>query len=257
MTSLHLEKLLSGHVFTFMVLFSRVSAVLMLFPGIGESFVPARIRMMFALSLCLLLLEPMQGHFPTPPSSMPDFVRLIGYEVLIGLFFGTFLRFLMSGLESAGTIIGLQTGLSNATIMNPAMAAQSPLPSAFLSVAGLALIFITGLDHFLLRSILDTYNVFPVGGELMPGDMAQQVMRTTNDSFKLGIELAAPFLVIGLLGNLAVGLIQKLLPQVQLFMIMMPVQIWGGLILLAVTMTSILTLWLQYVDDSVVSFLSP
>jgi flagellar biosynthetic protein FliR len=196
----------------------------------------------------------MLPRLPAPPESISGLVHCIGYEVMIGLFFGTLLRMMMSVLETTGMVIGLQSGLSNATVMNPAMATQSPLPSAFLSVVGLTMIFVSGLDHMLFRSMVALYDVFPPNGEVMPGDMAQLIIQTMSKSFTVGVELAMPFFVIGLLMYIALGLIQKLLPQVQLFLVLLPVQIWGGLTLLSVTAAGIITLWLRYFDTTLGAF---
>ncbi len=254
MHSYHLDAFLSGHVFAFMMLLSRVGAVMMLFPGIGEHYVPPRTRMIFACLICFLLLEAMLPRLPSLPAAPAELARLIGYEILVGVFFGTLVRLAMGTLEATGMIIGIQTGLSNATMMNPALATQSPLSSAFLSTAGLVMIFITGMDHFLIRATIALYDAFPPGGAFMPGDMAQTVIHITNQSFAVGIELAAPFLIMGLLLYTALGILQRLLPSVQLFLIMMPVEIWGGLTMLSLTVASILTLWLRYFDQSVGSF---
>ncbi|MGB9154431.1 MAG: flagellar biosynthetic protein FliR [Alphaproteobacteria bacterium] len=254
MHSYNLDSFLSGHVFAFLLLLARIGAVMMLFPGIGETYVSPRIRMMFAFTICLLLLEPMMPRLPAMPASPAAMTQLIAYEVIIGLFFGTLVRMLISALEAAGMLIGMETGLSNATMMNPALATQSPLPAAFLSTAGLVLIFITGTDHFLIHSTVALYDLFPAGGAFMPGDMAQTVIHTANRSFIVGIELAAPFLIMSLLFYTALGLLQRLMPSIQLFMLSMPVQIWGGLVMFSLTFVGILTIWLQYFDQSVSTF---
>ena len=251
MTTFHLDKFLSGHVFAFVLVFSRVGSILMLFPGIGESYVSTRIRLMLAFMVSFLIMGPLLPRIPQPPESISALTLMVGYEVVIGLFFGTMLRLIMSTLESAGSVIALQTGLSNATVLNPTMAAQSPLVSAFLTTAGTVLIFVTGLDAVLLRSLAGIYDLFPIGGQMIPGDMAQTIIQMTNRSFVLGTELAMPFLIIGLLMYIALGVIQKLLPQVQLFLVVLPVQIWGGLALLSITMAGIMTYWLRYFDASV------
>ena len=254
MHSFNLDSFLSGHLFAFMLLFSRIGATMMLFPGIGESYVPPRARLMFAFAICLLLLEPMLPRLPTLPSAPAAMARLIFYETLIGLFFGTLLRITTSALESTGMLIGLQTGLSNATMMNPAMATQSPLPSALLSTLGMILIFVSGADHFLIRTIIALYDAFPAGGSPMPGDMAQTIIYVTNHSFVVGIELAAPFLIMGLLLYTTMGILQRLMPSIQIFMVMMPLQIWGGLIMFTLTLAGILTVWLEFFNQSVGSF---
>jgi flagellar biosynthetic protein FliR len=254
MHTYHLDAFLSGHVFVFLMLLSRIGAVMMMFPGISESYVPKRTRMIFACLLCFLLLEPMFPRFPPLPSSSAELLRLIAYEIVIGVFFGTLVRLLLSILEATGMIIGIQSGLSSATMMNPALATQSTLPSAFLSVVALVLIFITGMDHFLIRTTISLYDAFPPGGAYMPGDMAQTVMRVANQSFAIGIELAAPFLIMGLLLFSALGILQRLMPSVQLFLIMLPVEIWGGLTLFSLTIAGILTLWMNHFDRFIGTF---
>ena len=153
-------------------------------------------------------------------------------------------------------VISIQSGLSNATVLNPALASNSPLPSALLSVVGITMIFVTGLDHLLLRSLVALYDVFPPNGDIMPGDMTQVVIQSVNKSFMIGVELAMPFFVIGLLLYIALGILQKLMPQVQLFLVVLPVQIWGGLTLMAITTAGIITIWLRYFDASVGSFIN-
>jgi len=88
----------------------------------------------------------------------------------------------------------------------------------------------------------------------MFGDMAYTVINVANKSFVTGIELAAPFLIMGLLLFSALGILQRLLPSIQLFLIVLPVEIWGGLMLLSLTIAGILTLWLQYFDQSIGTF---
>jgi flagellar biosynthetic protein FliR len=254
MTTFHLDKFLSGHVFAFLMIFSRIGSAMILFPGIGEPYVSARIRLLLAFSLSFLLMEPLLGRIPMPPEAIPDLFKMLGYEILIGLFFGTMLRMLLSALESAGAVIALQTGLSNAQVLNPSLAIQSTLASAFLSITGVTLIFVTGLDQVMFRSLIAIYDVFPPGGTPMPGDMAQTVIQMTNRSFVLGIELAMPFLIMGLLMFMALGIMQKLMPQVQLFLVALPVQIWGGLGLFGITLAGIMTIWLQYFGSFFNSF---
>ncbi|MDD3029103.1 MAG: flagellar biosynthetic protein FliR [Alphaproteobacteria bacterium] len=254
MQTYNLDAFLSGHVFAFMMLLSRVGTVVMLFPGIGESYVPRRTRMIFACLICLVLLEPMLSRFPPLPPTSTGLFFCVAHEILIGAFFGMLMRLLMEILESAGMIIGMQSGLSNATMMNPAMATQSSLPSTFLSLAGLVLIFLTGIDHALIRMTVALYNIFPVNEPLALGDMTQTIIHMTNKSFQIGVEFAAPFIIIGLLLYSALGLLQRMLPSIQLFLILLPVEIWGGLMMFMLTVAGILTLWRDFVGQSLGSF---
>lgn len=251
MQTLNLDQVMTGHVFGFVLIFARLGSALMLLPGFGETYVGPRLRLMLAFAISFLLLGPLMPSMPAPPPAIPDLMKILGGEIVIGLFYGSITRVLMSALETAGSIVAIQTGLSNAVILNPALATQSPLPSAFMSIVGLTLVFTTGLDRFLLQSAISTYDIFPIGGPIMAGDMAQAFARSFSRSFMVGIEMGAPFMVIGLLMYVAMGIMQRLMPQVQLFLVMLPVQIWGGLFLMALTMGMMMAIWLHYFDQSI------
>ena len=249
----NLESQLAGHVFPFMMVFTRLSAGLMMFPGIGEMFVTPRVRMLFALSLSFLLYPALMPLIPSIPPHPGDLVRLLGIEIMIGVFFGSCMRLLMDIIETAGAVIGMESGLSNAMILNPTLAAQSALPSAFLGTAAIALIFVTGFEQLLFRALLDTYKLFPVGLALPIGDMAHSFIELMAHCFVVAIQLSSPFIITGLLIYVVVGIMQKLMPQVQLFLIVIPAQIWGGLFVLSACTGLILGQWLRVYDESVVS----
>lgn len=257
MLTLDIDQQLSGHVFPFLLVLTRLGVAFMLFPGIGEAFVPTKIRMMLALAVSFVMFPALTPQLPPLPSGVPDLVLLIAREALIGVFFGSLLRLLMGAIETAGTMVGLQIGLSNATILNPALASQSALPSAFLSVAAVALVFLTGLDHLLLQSLVDSYRVFPAGAFPETGDVVESYSHMVTSSFKMGVELAAPFIIGGLLLYAALGFMQRLMQQVQLFLVVLPMQIFGGLILFMATLGAMLSVWLRYFDASLDQLLSP
>ncbi len=253
--SFPLADYLSGHVFQFFLVFTRIGAAMMLFPGVGESFVSPRVRLMLSLTISFLMFQPMIGSLPRPPDHIADMTLLIAKEAFVGVFFGSILRLFMGAIETTGSLIAVQTGLSNAMILNPAMAMQSPLPGAFLGTAALTLVFITGLDHQMLRGLMETYKLFPVGGELPSGDLVREYISLITKSFQIGVELAAPFLIAGLLLFTTVSFMQRLMPQVQLFLITLPVEIWGGMALFAAAIGLILALWLSYMESSLAELL--
>jgi flagellar biosynthesis protein FliR len=255
MITVNLDAQLSGHVFPFLLVFTRLGAAIMLFPGFGESYVPARTRGLFALGLSLLLLPVLMPRLPPVPSGIPDLVYLLTVEALIGVFFGSLLRVLMGALETTGSIVGMQMGLSNAMILNPSMATQSALPSAFLGSAGVVLLFITGLDHLLLRGLLGLYDLFPAGGKFQTGDMAQAYVQMFGKSFLVGVEIAAPFIIAGLLMFVALGFMQRMVQQVQLFLVALPLQILGSLLLFAGTVGVMMSVWLRFFDESIAGYI--
>jgi len=223
----------------------------MMFPGIGETFVPARVRMMFALIFTFMVMPVLLPMVPALPPQIPDMALLLIKEIFIGLFFGTVMRLLMDIVATMGSIIAMEIGLSNAMILNPSLASQSALPSAFLSTAGLALVFVTGLDELLFRAVMDTYKVFPMGGAFFMSDMVQAFVHLFGESFMLGVQLAMPFMVAGLLFYAVLGVMQKTMPQVQLFLVVIPVQIVGGLFIFMMVLSIALGVWLKFFDQTI------
>jgi flagellar biosynthetic protein FliR len=249
---------LSGQIFPFMMIFCRLGAGMMMFPGIGEAFVTPRLRLLFALALSLLMLPVLSPLMPALPEHPGDMVRLIFIELFAGIFFGSVMRLMMGIVETAGTVVGMEIGLSNASILNPALASESALTAAMLSAAALVLVFATGLDALLFRALMDTYKIFPVGLTLPYGDMVQSFVGLVSRSFMAGIQLASPFIVMSLLMYTSIGIMQRLMTQIQLFLVVIPVQIWGGLFVFSLCVSVMMSVWLGIFDDTVVTtFIRP
>ena len=237
-----LAQLLPGSLFAVLLVFCRVGSALMLLPGFGDLYVPIRVRLLLAVLLAGLLTGVLAPLLPALPASIGRLAALVGGEVVIGLFFGTVARILMTALETAGAIVSYQLGLSAAQVFNPQMAQSGTVASAFLTVLGTLVIFLTNTHHLMLRGLVASYGVFPPGGFPLVGDLSDAVARIVASTFALAIELAAPFIVVGTLFFVALGLLSRLMPQLQVFFVILPVQIAGGLAILAVTLYAI-TAW--------------
>ena len=250
-----LQQILPVSAFAFMLVFARVGAILMLVPGIGESFVNPRVRLSIALAVTLLL-APSVAHSlpPMPASPLQGFVLLLG-ETVVGLFIGGAARLTLSGLQVASTVITYQSGLGFAQFYDPTQGGQGALVASFLNMVGLTAIFAANLHLLMLRATADSYILFPPAALPPLGDFARMTVAIVAGSFRLGIQIAAPFIVYGLVLNVGLGVLNRLMPQIQVSMVAMPLQIGAAFVLLAVTLGSI-TLWfLQYYQTAVSPFL--
>jgi flagellar biosynthesis protein FliR len=249
-----LESLLNGSIFQFMMIFCRVGSAVMLIPGFGEAYVPARVRLVFALMFSLALMPMLVDRVPVLPSGLDRFVMMIGTEIGIGLFFGSLCRIILMAVLSAGSIIALQTGIANALSTDPATAQQAAVTGNFLIVVALLLIFVTGLDHMTLQAIVGTYAVMPPGRIPPLGDFANFDSRAVADSFTLAIQMSAPFLVYGLVFTGAMGLLARLMPTLQVFFVAMPAQLLIGLGLLALTVSTMMIWFLDSYERQIMPF---
>ena len=251
-----LEELLVLNMTAFMLTFARLGAAIMIMPGVGDSFVSIRIRLLFALGFSLTMMPVVSKFMVDIPTSGAALYLLIMMEVIIGLFIGTVARIFMAALDTAGMVISIHSGLSNAQIFNPSFAAQGSIVGAFLSVTGVVLLFASNLYSILLYGLYDSYNMFPLGGLIATGDMSEVIVKAVAVSFKTGIQIAAPFIVVSFLLYVGMGVLARLMPQIQVFILSLPVQILLSLLTMSLVMSAVFMFWLQKYEEGITFFFS-
>lgn len=240
-----LQAVLTAEIFTVLMVFARLGSAFVMMPSIGESFLSPRTRLTLALLISLVVAPVVEPSIPDLPDAFGDMIGFLFIEILIGLFIGTATRMLFMALAVTGSFYSFMSGLASAFMFNPLMADQGSLLSVFLSLVGLLLIFATDTHHLLIRTAVESYVLFEPGVYPMVGDMADVVAQTVNDSFRLGLQLAAPIIVVAILFYVLLGLLARLMPQMQVFFIAMPLQIMLGLFLLMTTLSGMMMWFLQ------------
>lgn len=241
--TIDLSALLEGKLYAFLLIFCRIGTMFMSMPGIGETFVPARVRLQFACLVSFILLPFLSSHFPVMPATTIEVVEQIVTELGVGIFIGLIMRLLLSTLEVVGMLISAQIGLSNAMILNPTIASQGSITGAMLSIMGIIVIFETGLLPMLFEGMVTSYTTFKPGQPLPIGDMTEFLSHIVSESFSLALRLVAPFMILGIVFQLTAGLLVKMIPQMQIFFVMAPLQIIFGLAIFAFAFATIMELW--------------
>ncbi|HYD30418.1 MAG TPA: flagellar biosynthetic protein FliR [Azospirillaceae bacterium] len=252
-----LDAFLISQIYAWLLVFTRIGTAFSIMPTMAEPFISTRIRLLLALMISVVVAPYVRQYLPPMPKSGLGMAMLIGQEVLIGIFIGTLARLLMSALETAGMIIAIQSSLANAFVFNPAMASQGSLPGALMGMVGVLLLFAADLHHMLILAAVDSYTLFEAGAPLPLGDFAKTIVEMVSRSFLLGVQLSAPFLVTGLLFALALGLIARLMPQIQVFFIFMSAQVGIGLFLFGLTLSAMMLYWLQGFEATMINLLNP
>ncbi|MGD9538049.1 MAG: flagellar biosynthetic protein FliR [Alphaproteobacteria bacterium] len=231
-----LAAFLQGELFGYFLVFARLGAAIMLLPGFGESFVSPRIRLLLALAVTFAVMPIVADSLPAMPEQVLGLFVLLFGEILIGLFIGTLARILLGVLQSAGALIANFTSLGAAQVLDPASATPSTLPGNFLTILALVLIFATNLHHLMLAALVDSYASFPPGSAPPLDDFAEAASQLVAQGFGLAFQLAAPLLVVTLVMQIGLGLLARLMPQMQVFFVAMPLQILLGFAIVAVTL---------------------
>ncbi|MES0864156.1 flagellar biosynthetic protein FliR [Ruegeria sp. SCPT10] len=218
--------------------FLRVSAFVSLLPAFGERSIPVRVKLGISIAFTLIILPAVQ-----PPVLAPGFlpmVRLVGTEVLVGMALGIGLRLFVLALQTAGAIAAQSTSLSQLL-----GGAADPLPAMgyFLMLAGLTLAVILGLHIRAAQFLIHSYAMFPMGSLPAPSDLSRWGVAQISSSFNLAFALAAPFVIASLIYNLALGVINRAMPQLMVAFVGAPAITFAGLFLLFAGAPLILSVW--------------
>ncbi|MDW8314222.1 MAG: flagellar biosynthetic protein FliR [Rhodovarius sp.] len=229
--------------FQAVLLFCRLGAAVMLLPGLGEQELPAPIRLALGLLLVALLLPLLGPRLPPPPPTAAEALRLIAIELLIGLWIGWLARVMALALAMAGQVSAAMIGLTSPLQGDLLLGAQATPLGRALGAAGALLILSSGLYAIPLGALVHSYAVLPAGAALPAGDAAGHAAQLLAESFGLALRLAGPFVLAAILFQLALGLISRLVPQVQVFILAAPAQILGGILLLMLLLPALFGSW--------------
>ena len=252
-----LREIVTTNLFMFFLVFVRLGAAMMLFPAIGGVLVPPRMRLLLAVGISFVILPVLTPLLPAMPHEPLRLAILLGEEITIGLYFGVTMQLLMQAIDLAGNFMGYSVGLTNALISDPVTEQQSQLISGFLNTAVIALMLITNVHHLMLRAVIDSYTLFVPGAPLPLGDFISQLVKTIGTSFVVGLKMAAPLFIFSLVFNAGLGLLNRLVPQMQVFFVGMPLQILGGLSVFVLCASAIMYVFLRYFAESIGAYVAP
>src|SRR5579864_7696891 len=231
----------------FMLTFARVGAMVMLLPGLGETNIPTRVKLSIALLLTLIILPLHRNAYQVDMGSLAPMLVLMLHEIVIGIVLGATARVTLSALQVAGAVIAQQMGLGFATSVDPTtQGQQGVLIGNFLTLLGVTMLFATDSHYLVITALNDSYRIF-LPGEVMPsGDVAELATRAFTAAFKIGMQLAAPFLVFGLVFNIGLGVLARLMPQMQVYFVGVPLSILAGFLIFAVVLAAMMGSFLDY-----------
>ncbi|NDF11792.1 MAG: flagellar biosynthetic protein FliR [Proteobacteria bacterium] len=245
-----LAQFAASTVFDFFLIFCRVGSLFMLMPGIGEIYVPPRIRLTFALSVTLILMPVIGTKLPAPGADVIHTTVLVLGEVTVGIFIGMLARIIQSTLHIAGMIIAFQSSLASAILFDITQGSQGSVVGTFMTLLGITVFFTSNLHHVMLMGLFNSYDVFAPGKFPPIGDMAEMAPTMLSDSFRIAIGISAPLIVVGVLLYLSAGLMSRLMPQMQVFFILVPIQVLGSFYILMLTLSAGMVWYLEHFEGA-------
>lgn len=230
-------------VFPLFLVFCRLGAALVAFPALSDDAIFTRARLLVAFGASMVMYPLLAPTLPTLPPLLGDAILLVFGELVIGLLMGLGARLFMAALSLAGELIAFSAGLQAATMFDPSSNSSSGAPTIFLTLTGGLLVLALGLHHELIRAIALSYTTFPVGQLPPVADITAAFTQIMADIFVLGLQLAAPVVVAGLLTTALFGLLNRLIPQLQVFFVSVPLTVIIALAILAASLPLMLEAW--------------
>nr|WP_299414498.1 flagellar biosynthetic protein FliR [uncultured Sulfitobacter sp.] len=233
--------------------FVRVSALVSLLPAFGEQSVPARVKLGIALAFTFIIAPAVAA--PVQPMQFETVFWIIFTEITAGLILGIGIRLFILALQTAGSIAAQSTSL--AQILGGAMAEPVPAMGHILVMGGLALAVMTGLHVRVAEMVILSYQMLPMGQFPSGADVSEWGVDQIRRAFSLAFTLAAPFVVLSVLYNVALGVINKAMPQLMVAFVGAPVITAGGLMLLCLSAPLLLSTWLEALNNFIANPLEP
>lgn len=229
---------LLAHWHNFLLVTLRTGCLLAFWPVWDNRVVPLPVRVSALLVIALVLTPVAAPHLPPWPASWPALFFLAAREVFLGFCLGLVIRCLLSGIQMAGNLAALQMGFGMVTLIDPQSQAQNAvLGDLFLKLATLIFLVSDG-HHLLLTLVAQSFQDLPMGvGLALPAALGQSLAGLGRGMFQVAVKLAAPILAVLFLTQVALGLVSRAVPQVQVMLLSFPLTIALGLLTLSFTLT--------------------
>lgn len=227
----------SEQALVFTLVFLRISALLIMIPVIGERNVPLRVKGGLAILISMLVSRTISAdmvRFPGETEIFTLVIIMIG-EVLIGIVIGLTTKIIFSGIQYAGEMIGIQIGFSIVNVIDPISSTQVSIIAEFQYLIALLVYLAIDAHHTLLFAIVDSYRIVSPLSYHFSGSLMQQILFLSKELFVMAIKISAPIMAVLLFTNVALGVVARTVPQINVFIVGFPVQIAVGLLVFGLT----------------------
>ncbi|WP_426288994.1 flagellar biosynthetic protein FliR [Ensifer adhaerens] len=233
-----------GTVLALFAAFCRIGGCIMIMPGFSSARVPMQVRLFIAVAVSMAILPVMWTDiYPQVTGKGHSYIYLIAAETAVGAVMGLVARYYVLGLQFTGTAITMLMGFASPPSSDVIEDTPENQVTSLISFAGLMVLFMLDFHHVMIEAIVQSYRAMPIGTPFDP----QGVLITLTDSvaqiFMIMLRLASPFIIYGLLFNVAIGMVNKLAPQIPIYFISQPYLIMGGLFLLYLGIAAMLRLF--------------
>ena len=221
---------------SFMLVNFRIGGALLMAPILGRATIPPLVKIGLALTIAILLM-PVIAAAPIPNiPSLLDLAALGVKELLVGVLIGLSLKLVFYAAQAAGSILGFQSGLAIANIVDPSTQDESNILGEFWFLITTVVFLALNGHHLALTGLAESFQIVPLGGAVFGAGAGELLMRLSGVMFTMALKLAAPILLTVFLVDVALGALARTMPQMNIFVIGIPVKIAITLVMMAATL---------------------
>ncbi|MDZ5762512.1 flagellar biosynthesis protein FliR [Candidatus Cyrtobacter comes] len=230
-------------IFTSILLLSRIGGSFFLMPIFGERLLPSLVKLALIIITTVFLSSILENTIQLPKTTLETTVLII-YEIIVGLFIGLVCRIVASSIHTAGMAIGSSIGISAAVMFDVSQGDQGSLIGIFMNMLMIVLLLSMNMHIVLIESIYNSYKYMPIGGLFKNNiSIVEILVSSMSFAWQIALQVSAPFIVSSLIMFIGAGVLSRLMPQIQIFFLMLPIQIIIGLLMISVTLP-VLSKWL-------------
>ena len=220
----------------FLLCLARVGSMMAVIPVFSGGQLPPQMRVGIAVLFSLLIYPTVQGFIPEQSFLIIELALLLAQETILGLLVGFLAQLIFMAAEFAGSLIGYQMGFAAANVFDPMTQRQVALISQFQGVFTILLFLALDVHHLFFAAIVASFEMLPPGTLNLAGGAIPMVMEVANHSLVLSIQLVAPILALLILSNLTLGVLSRVFPQLNAFMLSFPINIGVSFIVMGMTL---------------------
>ncbi len=238
----------------FVLVLIRISTLLFMFPIFSSRTIPLQIKVAISIILSMLFTPvaiPLTQDFPV---TIPRFLYIIAAELFLAMVLSLMIRFIFAGIQVAGQMVGIQMGLGVANIMDPQSGTQSIIVAQFAYTISLLLFLVADGHHALIRVVAESFTIIPPGLILslhLDASLVEAMVSAGSQMFALSVKLMAPVMGILLITQVALGILAKLVPQINMLMISLNLNVGLGLLFFGFTMHCFWPVLGRYLRESI------
>lgn len=235
-----IARALVGAVELYFLVFMRVTGVFLVSPIFGRQNLPVYYKIGFSFFITLTVATSTAIAAPSGYGTAAGYAMLALREFAIGASVGFIPYMMFTAIYIAGQIIDMKIGFSMVSVLDPVSNIQIPVTANFYYILCMLMFITVNAHHMVILSISRSYGIIPLGSLNIDGDLIKTLLRLFSDVFVTGFRIAAPIVFTALLTDVALGIISKAMPQINVFMVGMPLKILVGLVIIIVTLPAML-----------------